>query len=391
MSTRCFRACRLLGGLVLSLASLGSARAGVTNPDISVIAQPFISWTDDRGDTGNPDRKRVRLQAGETELMFDAALNPYARGTVIAAFAEGEVGVEEGYFVLSRGLPFGLALKGGKYRAGFGKVNPQHPHALPFAERFHVLSTYLPGEEAFIETGLSVSERIPMPGELSLIASADWLQGDSFRPAAEEEEAEKHGGATASDGTRPAVLGRLSGFTMLGERSGLEFGLSATHGTNDAVEGLRTTVLGGDVKAKLWNSPNSYLLVQGEVLRLDREAEPEHHEAFARGARLAEEGHAVESIDPVGGYLFADYNFSGRYNVGASYERFQQATPEKIWDSSVGLFAGFALMEETTAFRFGWERYQPGKPDGAEESPDAVNSITFRMIFSMGPHKAHAF
>ena len=89
--------------------------------------------------------------------------------------------MEEGYFQLLRGLPGGLTVKGGKYRAGFGKMNPQHPHAVPFAERFRVLAAYLPGGESLNETGVSLSERIPIPGDFSLTATGDWLQGDSYR------------------------------------------------------------------------------------------------------------------------------------------------------------------------------------------------------------------
>src|SRR5262249_39726323 len=156
--------------LLLLLAPVAPARAGVVNPDISVIGQPFMRWADDFND---PARKRPTLNVGEVEAMFDAALNPYARGTFILSIANGGIDVEEGYFQLLRGLPAGLALKGGKYRVGFGKLNPQHPHTWPFADRFNVLADYLPGAESFDEVGLSLSERIPMPGDISLPATAD--------------------------------------------------------------------------------------------------------------------------------------------------------------------------------------------------------------------------
>ncbi|MFN8549259.1 MAG: hypothetical protein U0527_15115 [Candidatus Eisenbacteria bacterium] len=48
----------------------------------------------------------------------------------------------------------------------------------------------------------------------------------------------------------------------------------------------------------------------------------------------------------------------------------------------VRLPAGFALMEETTAFRLDWNRFSP--PESA-----AINALTLRIIYSMGPHKAH--
>jgi len=50
----------------------------------------------------------------------------------------------------------------------------------------------------------------------------------------------------------------------------------------------------------------------------------------------------------------------------------------------VGAFAGFSLLEETTAFRADWRRILPdGGPD--------FDEFRLRAIFSMGPHKAHQF
>jgi hypothetical protein len=360
------------------------AAAGPTNPDISVIGQPFGRWTNAAGD---PASKRVDLGAGEVEAVFDAYLNPYARGTVVGALTEeGGLELEEGYFQLVRGLPAGLALKGGKYRVGFGKLNPQHPHQYPFAERFRVLAEYLPGDESLNETGVSLSEQVALPKDVSLTATADWLQGDTFRrPRASSGASNdpfESGVGDRDDEPRPAFNGRLAGFALIGDRSGLEIGASAVSGTNNVAAGTRTTVFGGDVKAKLWNSETSYLLLQAEVMRLEREDAAWDSVAAAYTSR---------EVTPAGGYVYADYNFNTRYNVGTSYERFQQATPDKVWDQALRAFAGFALMEETTAFRVDWEHFIPGRPAGATQDPDATDTITLRVIFSMGPHKAHQF
>lgn len=229
--------------LLLCLAGVcgffATTYGGVVNPNISVIGQPSMGLTDDAEDA---DRNRMHLDIGETEFMFDDYLNPYSRGTIILSLADEGLELEEGFLSIFRGLPAGLNLKAGKYRVGFGKLNTAHPHANPFAEPFRVLSAYLPGEESFNETGVSVSERIPMPGDISLIASIDWLQGTTFRrERAADEAAIEAGdpldsydsGPDRADETRPAVVGRLSGFVMAGERSGAEFGLSATQGTNN--------------------------------------------------------------------------------------------------------------------------------------------------------------
>jgi hypothetical protein len=216
----------------------------------------------------------------------------------------------------------------------------------------------------------------------------DWLEGGTYRLERESSgapndplEVDPENGDLQGE-SRPGVLGRLSAFVPIGEQSGLELGVSGTQGTNNVAAGTRTTVFGADAKVKLWTGPRSYLLVQGEFLSLRREDASWDEPAAA---------FASAEVEPVGGYLYADYNFERRYNIGASFESYQQATPDKTTDQAIGVFAGLALLEDTTAFRVGWERFQPGRPPGAAEDPEAVNTVTFRVIYSMGPHKAHTF
>jgi hypothetical protein len=359
------------------------AMAGVVNPDISVVGQPFIRYTDDPSD---PAHKRPTLNLGEVEGVFDAYLNPYAHGTFILSIADGGVEVEEGYFQLQRGLPGGLAVKGGKYRMGFGKLNPQHPHAVPFSTPFRVLH-YLPGDEAFNEVAVQLSERIPVPGDFSLTASADCLQGDTFRIERQSsgdpsDPLETDPDADRAAEPRPAVLGRLAGFGQIGDRSGYELGISGTEGTNNVAAGTRTRVLGGDAKFKLWTGPFSYVVLQGEVLQLNR------HDA---GWDPTTATYTKTEVDPIGGYAYADYNFKIRYNLGAGFETFQDPTTDKTSNTSYKVFAGYSLLEETTAFRIDWDHFSPGTPSGFTEAPPSVNTVMLRVIFSMGPHKAHQF
>lgn len=362
------------------------ARAGVVNPDVSLIGQPVLRWTDAAGD---PAARRLVLDPGETEMMLDAPLNPYARGAAVFSFADGAVDVEEAYFVLSRGLPAGLALEGGKYRVGFGKLNPAHPHAYPFAERPHVLATFLPGDEAFNETGVQLSEQLALPHDVALTLSGDWLQGNSFR-IAREPSADPNDPLTLAgpdgDGDRaleprPAALGRASAFVPIGDRSGLELGSSFTQGTNDVAAGTRTSVFGADAKLKYWTGANAYVLVQGEFLALDRE------DAGWDGAAAA---YTKTNAKPTGGYAFVDWNFSPRYDAGASFETFEDPSAGNATAKAFGAFAGLALMEETTSFRLGWEHFVPATPAGLP-APDAVDTVTLRVLWSMGPHKAHQF
>jgi hypothetical protein len=140
--------------------------------------------------------------------------------------------------------------------------------------------------------------------------------------------------------------------------------------------------LGADAKLKLWTSDNAYLLLQGEALHLKRE------DAGWDPATLS---YTKTEVTPTGGYAYADYNFRIRYNLGVGFERFQDATPDKTWNTAFKAFVGYSLLEETTAFRLDWDHFSPGTPTGFPEAPPDVNTVTMRVIFSMGPHKAHQF
>jgi hypothetical protein len=97
------------------------------------------------------------------------------------------------------------------------------------------------------------------------------------------------------------------------------------------------------------------------------------------------------NVTPLGGYLFADYNWNTRYDAGVSYERWQDPTVDEATNQSFGAFAGLALMEETTSFRLDWRATRPGRTSGAADDPDTIHTVTLRVLFSMGPHKAHQF
>jgi hypothetical protein len=353
----------LLGVMLLTIVRGIDAKAGVTNPDLSVLGQMRTFMTDNPNDL---NRNRAQISFDETEIGIEAYLNPYAKGTFVLSVADGGIEVEEGYMQLLRGLPGGLTFKAGKYRVGFGKLNSMHPHAYPFIDRFRVLAAYLPGDEAYNEVGGQLSYRLPLPGDLSSTVSFDVLQGNSFHP-------------DESNLSRPALLARWSNFFMLNEESSMELGVSATQGVNNVALKANTSIYGIDVKAKLWFSPLDVLVLQAEFLALDRD--------------IASLDSVTGDISrahtrPVGGYLFADYLTKKRYEMGAKYERFQEpdlsGSGAMPWDQSAGLFAGFALMEETTLFRLNWDRFIPNNGQG-------FNTFTFQILFSMGPHKAHQF
>jgi hypothetical protein len=344
----------------LSLAAIPTcslpAFAGVVNPDISALGQLRASVTDA---AGSPDRNQPSLGLGESELILTAPLNPYFNGAFTLAAGEGGVEVEEAYTTLVRGLPWGLGLKAGKYRLGFGKLNATHPHVYPFIEPPRSWVSLMPGgEEGFNEAAFQISALLPTPGTWASTVSADVLQGNSFHPD--------------DDRNRVGWLGRWSNAFLLGERGGaLEAGVSAATGLDDVGAKARGWLLGADAKARLPVGETGWLTLQGETA-LRRE-----HPADTTAPSPA-------SRDRSGFFAVADYRPVPRWNGGALYEQWQREDGTSPVDRAARAFVGYAFMEETTLLRVSVERYMP-----AGES--AVHTVSAQLLFSMGPHKAHQF
>jgi hypothetical protein len=340
-----------------SALAVSLSAAGVTNPDLSALGQLHLGYHDD---PASEDYQTPALALGETEIVLDAALNPYARGFFVLAFADGEAEVEEAYMTLHHGLPWGLGLKAGKYRLGFGKLNPLHPHAYPFVETPRVLAPdgagILPGEEGFNEPALQLSWLMPTPGDWASLLSLDLLQGGSFHPD--------------TTATALAWLARWSNSLLLGEVNALEAGLSATQGTHDLAEDGRTWVFGADLKTKLHFGPTENLTLQLEAVQ----------KLFDRADSTA----ILRDQTRMGFYAMADFRFRAHYNAGALYEQYQTRDDEEMTDRAIKAFAGFALLEESTLLRVFYEHFLP---DGG----DAVNRLGAQLVFSMGPHKPHRF
>ncbi len=329
--------------------------AGVVNPDISVIGQIISNRTDD---ASSENANTSTLNLGETEIVVDGYLNPYAKGFFVFAIEDGKIETEEAYLTIFKGLPDGFALKGGKYRVGFGKLNPVHPHAYSFISAPRVMAEMLPGEESFNETGVQASFLLPAFGNCASVISGDIINGSSFHP---DETKESSG-----------WVGRLSNSLLINDTTPLEIGASATQGTNNVKWGTKTLVCGVDCKTKIKFSPFTTLTLQGEYFYNKSDIVTDNDTGSFR------------NIVRDGFYAFADLNFWQRWNGGVIYDRYNPLHDKNLRDSAVKYFVGYSLLEETTLFRLAYEQFMP-------EGSDVVNTVTFQVVFSIGPHKAHQF
>lgn len=341
--------CLILAPLVAPAAVM----AGVVNPDISAIGQVLYKYHDEKSAAGT---RKPSLDLGEAELVFESWLNPYAKGAFVLTAGEDEAGLEEGYVDVIKGLPDGLALRGGKYRLGFGRLNPEHPHIYPFIAAPRVMAAMLPGEDGFNDVGTRASYLLPLPWAAEL--SADLLRGRAFHPGE----------------TDPAAgwLARCNNSLLLGEATPLDLGVSAAGGTNSVERNKYTAVYGADFKTKLQLGGLKTLTLQGEYFY--NQSTVVVDTTTGASSRQGRQGF----------YAFADLKLSQRWNAGLIYDQYNPVGNKSLTNSAVKAFGGFSLLEESTLLRLSAERLKP------QNSP-AVHTIMLQVLFSMGPHKAHKF
>ncbi len=343
--------------IVLCQVVYWPVNAGVVNPDISAIGQVYGTYTND---SLTETHDKFALSLGETEINLDAALNPYFKGAfVLAIEGDGGIEVEEAYASMVRGLPLNLALKAGKYRLNFGKLNQVHPHAYPFLRTPRVLAPdvakLLPGEESFNDIAVEASTLIPVFGSWAITPSADFLEGRSYHP---EESAIAH-----------AWLAHVSN-TFSIDPAAFDIGGSFTQGINNVAANTKTTVLGFDAKAKMIGSP-VYAMTFGS-------------EYLYKFAEIAEIAGGISHADRYGFYAYINNQLFTRYNVGILYEQYQNPDDNSVIDRSIKPFVGFAVLEESTLLRASYEYFLAG-------NAQKTSTIEVQLLFSMGPHKAHQF
>lgn len=329
--------------------------SGVVNPDISAIGQVLGGVTDD---ATSPNKNEPALKSGEVEVVLDAYLNPYLKGWFTLSGSEDGFAVEEAYASVVKGLPWGLGLKAGKYRLGFGKVNPIHPHVLPFIEPPHSWVSLMPGgEDGFNETAVQISDLLPTPGDWASTVSVDVLEGKEFHPG--------------DDRARLGWLGRWANDFLVGDAGALESGISGATGIDSVGLESRSYLLGADAKAKFYLPGASQLTLQGECL-------------FSNGHIADTSTNTYATENRWGAYAFADYRYHTQYNGGILYEQWKREGAPSLMDRSIKVFAGYAVLEESTLLRMVYEHFMP-------EGGTAVNTVSAQLLFSMGPHKAHQF
>jgi hypothetical protein len=317
----------------------------IFNPDIAAIGD-FVGVAGPTPGSGEPS-----LSLQESELSFQAIVDPYARADFFFTFGPEEVGVEEGYITFPA-LPGGFLMKVGKMREAFGKVNTEHPHTLPFAD-LPLVSRDLLGGEALSDSGISVARLVPIPW-FFLEATGQVYSGSS----------DVFQAPTRGD---LQYLGRLRAYQDITESTNLDVGGSIAYGNNGVTADSKTRLLGTDLTLRwrpLQRSIYTSVMARGEAVWSRRE----------------ETSGAVSAF---GAYGYLGYQFGRRWTAGVRLDTSEHADNSGLRDTS----GSFILTYKPSEFSLVRGQYR--RTTFGEEKP--VDEFLFQFLFAIGAHGAHPF
>ncbi|MBZ5635055.1 MAG: hypothetical protein LAO55_18185 [Acidobacteriia bacterium] len=340
-------------------AASQAAASKVFNPDIAVIGD-FI------GIGGhNPVQSSPALEMHESEVAFQAILDPYARADFFISFGETGVNLEEGYLTFPA-LPGHLELRAGKMRAAFGKVNTLHNHVLPWVDRTLVMQNLTGGEDGIDDAGLSLTRILPAPKGLFLEATGQVFRGDS--------ENVFHAWRANNLNT----VGHVHGYRDISESTNVDVGFSYARGASTVGPGLfnnlydiDTTVRWKPLRRSIYHSFTG----RAEFV-WDRND-------ISLATILPPNRTLTGQQTPFGYFVSGDYQFARRWFAGVRFDQSERALNAFERDTG-GSFVLTYWPSEFSQIRGQYRstRYAEGL---------TANEILFQFLFSIGAHGAHPF
>lgn len=318
------------------------------NPAIAVIGN-FLGVSGRNDVEGRPS-----LQMRESEVSFQAIVDPYAKADFFVAVTDEEVELEEGFITLTS-LPGDLLVKVGKLKAQIGKVNLMHLHVLPWIDVPLPNENLLGGDEGWRDAGISVARLFPLPGDTFSELTLQVFRGES------------EGLFEAPSRNDLAYLAHYRAYRDFGDDHNLELGSTWGRGSNGTTEGARTTLENLHLVYRwtpLRGRPYRSFILRSELFRSRREQ--------PGGKQTAR-----------GFYAGADYRLSRRWWGGARYEFSDRADDETARDRGEAVTLTFWPSEFSQIRAEGRRRrYAEGV---------TANELLLQLQFSIGVHGAHPF
>jgi hypothetical protein len=321
------------------------------NPAIAVIGNFLASAGN------NPVQPSPAFQVEESEISFQAVVDPYARADLFLSFTNDGVEVEEGY-VTFLALPWQTQAKAGKFKVQFGKVNTLHLHVLPWVDEPLPFTDILlqPQFETWAAEGISASKVIELPGDTFSEAYFQVLDGTSG-----------DGLFIAPSKSDLTYNGQYRIFRDFGDDHNLEVSFSYAYGHN-GTSPTNTTSLQNAALVYRWKPlqgrPYRSFILRSEYFWSQRE-QPD-------GKQNAQ-----------GFYVGGDWQLSRRWFTGARYEFSDRATNAALRDKGYAATVTF-MPSEFSVLR--GEFRQRVYASGVK-----ANEGFLQIQFAIGAHGAHPF
>jgi hypothetical protein len=292
--------------------------------DIGVAGDFVADFTDDKTERlqdGTFNGRENRLFPRHVELALFGRIDPYASAAIRFTAAEEPKGLgreaeittklEEANATLLT-LPLGTTMRFGLMPPRFGTLNVVHEEDLPQVDRPDVLRRFFGQEQMNTEKGAEAFWLLPLPfyQELSLGV----FNGDNEQA---------FGRGSLRD---PLVLSRLRSFFEFGETGGA-LQVDVSGGTGVTEQDRRNNIAGLGLKYK-WFPATGYsfpvITLAGEAIyghRTTERSPPDVAElAEATGEPDTAVVRAVERWERWGYYLYGQYDWTKRWNVGLRYD-----------------------------------------------------------------------
>jgi len=384
-----------------------SAGGGQTafNPSVSVIlAGNYANLSQDPasyriagfmtgGEVGPGERS---FNLGESELTFNANVDPYFMANLTAAIeADDSIHAEEAYFK-TLALPYGLLLKGGRFFSGIGYLNEVHAHAWDFIDQPLVYQAFLGSQYA--TDGAQVKWLAPT--DLFLEFGAETGNGRSFP-----------GTGRHANGMNATALFVHAG-NDIGDSASWRAGLSwldqraqdRGFDTTDAAGAAVVDAFTG--RSRLWGADFTFKWApNGNSIQRQFKFQAEYMQRRETGtlafdtldANILGDYHSTQS----GWYAQTVYQFRPRWRAGLRYDSLHSGDPDIGVVSSGRLsmtdFADLAganprrisLMLDWSPSEFSRMRLQYAYDEARREARD--HQLFLQYLYSIGAHGAHKY
>ncbi|MCF6309261.1 MAG: hypothetical protein L3J19_02120 [Sulfurimonas sp.] len=326
----------------------------IKNSEYKAYNMPGFTETPPVGaETEIPFNKDRGFNFNYAEVALHSVVDPYFDANVILHIREDGLEVEEA-FVTTRGLPYGLRAKVGKFRSNFGRINAMHQHAWNFTSQPLVYEALI-GGEGINSSGVQLQWIAPT--DTYLMVGAEAMQ--KLTPESPNEE-------------NNLYIGYVKSSIDIGDTSILG-GVSLAHSKyfEDEAIGLvnDSDIYGAELTIKSIFDSYSSLTLQSELLSRTQKT---------AGGSTTQAGMHSELV----------YKINSNYSTGVRYDWLN-----KNLDNQPDDLERYTAMVEYKPFEFSKIRLQFTHDKSKEFSGEQkdINEVLLGITIEAGAHGAHAF